>query len=359
MSSKDNKLSNNTQIHDRISKTAQNQISKTQKNGLPYTYRQSGHLGDQMLKHSPLQGKDLSTRLINESLNQKMQKQDIRIEGINLSRTQERMVHAINKLLHLKSLKSSNSNFYSGNIPSTEFIAYGGLRKPRVFLSFTWGELCQIYLDKTEYSGSEMSFVKDTLHNLAKQDFLIIYDRRRLNEYGEEVTDRIESVDPLIRIMSCTEGLTKKEVNLLDSSDLDSIKKIKSKKTTLVVSIHPIFNDQIETKYIKYSSDIFHQLMIAAGGHRHVTESMTKLMGELLRASSSKKNKIEFNHETLPKTLSLENYTRQGRRKALWKRIHQDCEALIKLGLLSRYEDKPNSKGSLKRVFFINRDFQK
>jgi len=71
-------------------------------------YRQAGHLGDQKLKYTSQKNKPLN--LLTETLIKiKDSKLEIKAEGIKLTVQENKLVHALNRILFDKSENSSNS----------------------------------------------------------------------------------------------------------------------------------------------------------------------------------------------------------------------------------------------------------
>jgi hypothetical protein len=121
--------------------------------------------------------------------------------------------------------------------------------------------------------------------------------------------------------------------------------------------LNPIFTDQIDKKFIEYPEDTNRRLVIAAGGHKKVTASMSRLMDYLLRDISAKRYRSEINEDKLPYMLGLEKYIEQRQKKKLQERIEKDIQANINLGIILSVEKRPNTTGGLKWVFHLNKDY--
>src|SRR5262249_2863306 len=143
-------------------------------------------------------------------------------EGVRLSTTEDKLLKAINKLLYEKSetKNEGSEDFYAGNDSIQSLVPYGGkgqLAKPAM-LRIAPAELYKAYLDRSDYSGDDIKFIKKTLYELANKKFLIVYDRKR-KENGKVVTDRIEDFQPLIKLLHYMEGLSEAEIKKLNCGD--------------------------------------------------------------------------------------------------------------------------------------------
>jgi len=322
--------------------------------------RQSGHLTDQTLKYrDPNQNQLTIFDLISPETKEKIETSavEVKAEGIRLSAAEDKLLKALNKLLHEKSENRDihSDAFYAGNESHHGLSPYGGrgqeAKAPilRIFPT----ELYTAYLDRNDYSGEEIKFIKKLLNTLSQKKFLIVYDRRR-KENGKEVTDRIEDFQSLVKIMSYIEGLSDSDLKKLDSGDLE----IREKRGELIIGLNPIFVDQINTKYIEYPSDINKRTTIAAGGHRFVTESVVIMRDYMLREMSAKRFRIEINEERLTYLLRLDNYIKDRKKKIVAERIANAITTVKNLGIILEVEKMKGMSGQTKYVFVLNKEFE-
>jgi hypothetical protein len=324
--------------------------------------RQSGHFIDEKLKYSK---NDDSQLTLFESLSpytkQKIidSKLEIKAEGIDLTPSQHKLIHALTRLLHEKSPNQNprSEDFYSGNVQSG-LVPYGGPNShaKASVIRFRPAELYKAYIGHEEYSGHDMKYIKGVMSQLETMKVLIKYDRvkRVFNGKKEEtLTDRIEDFQPLIKIINYYADLTEEEKFQLDQGNNST----RDERGEYIVALNPIFTDQIGTKYVEFPVDINRRLVIAAGGHSKVTASMERLMQWMLREMSSKRFVTEINDTNLPKILGLEKFVQQNRKKYLKERIEKDVTAIINLGIISSVEKQLNSTGGIKWVFTLNKDY--
>ena len=284
----------------------------------------------------------------------------MKAEGIKLTYAEGKLVHALNLLLCEKSQNADckAEDFYSGNAPS-ELVPYGvpDQKARAAVLKFRPAELYKAFMGSDDYSGSDVKYIVNTLHNLEAKKVLIKYDRiKKVKNKGitETLTDRIEDFQSLIKIVSFIPDLTNEEKTKLDSGDTA----IRRAKGEIIIALNPIFTDQIDTKFIEFPADTNRRLMIAAGGHTKVTVSMLALMEYMLREISAKRYRSEVNEDKLPLILGLDNYVKQNRKKLLQDRISRDIEAVVNLGVILQVEKLPNSLGGVKWVFHLNKDYE-
>jgi hypothetical protein len=324
----------------------------------PTKFRQAGHLTDQTLKYKEQQLTffDLLTPETKEKISDA--KIEIKTEGIRLTPSEDRLVKALSKLVHEKCINLVMSNpDYSVSTPDSNFqlSSYGGneqkARAPTLRISPA--ELYKAYLDRDKYSGEEIKFIKKLLEELSQKKFLIQYDRKRQVK-GKTVTDRIEDVQSLIKIMSYIEGLSDSELKKLNEGDTQ----IREKKGELIIGLNPIFLDQINTKYIEYPSDISKRTAIAAGGHLCVTESIIVLRDYMLREISAKRFRSEINEENLPYILRLDGYIKRRKKKQIEEKTSNAIQAVMNLGIIQGFEKVTGANGQQKYVFTLNNEFE-
>lgn len=328
----------------------------------PKKYRQSGHLVDQKLKYKKEEQQLSIFDTLMPETQEKIEKSkvEVRAEGIKLTYAENKLVHALNQILYEKSQNSNPEmeNFYSGN-GSSELVPYGlpdhKARSP--VIKFKPSDLYKAFSGTDNYSGADVKFIIDTLHQLESKKMLIKYDRVKTIKEGNKtktLTDRIEDFQSLINIRSFIPDLSDEEKAALDGGD----NSIRETRGEIIIALNPIFSDQIDTKYIEFPEDAQRRLVIAAGGHKKVTASMQILMEYMLREMSAKRYSPQINEDTLPYILKLDTYVKQKRRKYLGERIDKDIRAIMNMGIILRIDKFPNSEGGIKLVFHLNKDYE-
>ncbi|MDX2189804.1 MAG: hypothetical protein SFY32_08060 [Bacteroidota bacterium] len=318
-------------------------------------FKQSGHYIDQKLKHTydidVKQHVPISDR-INPELKKKLPDK-IMVEGIRISQAEDKLMNAVLKILNDKS-----SGDFHGNMPAIKSL-YGNESRDFPVVRFTPGELYREYAGG-DYSGREIEIVKETLERLQSRNFLIVYERHREVKMGmrnEMLIDRVEEYQPLIKVITFFEGLTKEEHEKVSKGD----KNMRDKKAEIIIKLNPIFVDQIDSKFIEYPTDINRITSIAAQGASKVTESIIALRDYLLRSISANKNKginiTSINADKLPYILGLEKYIKEGRRSLINLRIKQALDASLNMGLIHKFEYSIGAENQKKVDFYLNLEF--
>lgn len=320
--------------------------------------RHSGHFADSKLQRMH-PGKNMS-EMISPAIKEKVEKSEhtIKAIGIKLTPAEDKLINALYKLLHEKSENKDQESetFYAGNETSL-LVPYGKETGKSTVLRIKPTDLYNEYVGKDTYSGKDIANIKATLTKLCDKKFIIQYDRLRKVMQGKKevtLTDRIEDVQALIKIVSFYEGMTSKEVKALNSGD----PVVREQKEELIIAFNPILTDQINSKYIEYPSDINRRTMIASGGSMRVTESIIDLRDYLMREISNGRYKCELNEETLIEQIRLGNYAKSSRKKLLAQKLADAIEANTKLGIILESIKTVGASGQLKYTFILNQNFE-
>lgn len=326
------------------------------------SFRHSGHFIDQKLKYEyPKQDQITIFDLIkSDPLKKKVDKYNFEVKaiGVRLTAPEDKLLNALQKLLHNKSQSNEpeSADYYKGN-ETPDIVPFGKEKKESPMLRIKPGELYRAYLNNDSYSGLDIKFIRDTLMNLSAKKFLMIFDRKRQVEKNGKtriLTDRIEEFQSLVRVIKFTQGIDEKELKNINSGN----ESVFESKGELIIGFNPILVEQINSKYIEYPSNINRRMILAAGGHRLVTEAMNLLRDYMLRELASKRTTIEINQERLPHLLKLTKYIEARQKKRVEKRVSDAIQATKNLGILSSMELVKGSAGQMKYIFHLNSEFQ-
>jgi hypothetical protein len=326
-------------------------------------YNKAGHLVDQILKYD--YPKDKKNKAIQPELfdiwedNKKeverlMESKDVemeagysKIEGLNnLSAPELKIVDCLCLLLHNKSQISDPTapDYYTGDkgyeVEPYNFKVNNELVKsstPAPNLSLTYYELAKIYYGGDVKGGRDLNDLRLSLLDLSDKKFLINYsEKAKDKKTGEYNKIEIQTIRPLIYV---DRAVLSKGVNDIEES----------KKTTFIITLHPIFRRQIDSKFISYPEDITKRTMIAYG-------SSIKLREDLMREKSQKVYTYKIYQSKLFYKVA-EKYMRQSRKKLVKRYLDKSIETVKKLGLLESLEITTGSTGEPLYIFNINRDF--
>lgn len=320
----------------------------------PKKFRQSGHLVDQKLKlPTPIRA-TIFERLSPDAQG-KIEGYEIKTIGIQFTPSEDKLINALMCLLQKNSNhhNSKATDFYMGN-EEMQLVPYGSQKSERMpVIRCTLPEICKTYLGQDEYSGSELEHTKTLLFELEKKKFLILYDRKRKVD-GKPVTDRIEDVRGLYKIIRYYEGMTHEETKAIDDGNLET----KDQKGELIIGFCPLLIDQIDKKYVEYPEDINRRMIVAAGGFNKVTSADNQLRDYLMRERSNKRYRVQINEDNLIQILGLGTYKAAGRKTKVQQRIQSAIQTSKNLGLLIAYIKTTGVEGQWKYEFEINKDFE-
>jgi hypothetical protein len=327
-------------------------------------YLQSGHFIDQKLISRYGRGKKMDVKdIVTQTTKEAIKNEEVKVEGVRLSEKEEQTLNGILMLLHEKSDTRKNSKnkpidnrtYYKGNLPAP-MVPYGDYYTEAPTIRFKAPELYEAVTGSNSPSLREINYIKGAIWNLADKKFLLIYNRSYKQGRATK-TDRVEAYQPLImNILTSYKALTNKELEAVDAGNED----IKTQKGEVILTLNPLFIDQIDTKFIEVPTEINSLTREARGGGR-VHSGITKLRDHLLRAISYQKNKgadkTYVNKEKLPSLLGLDKYVKEGRKKLINTRIEESIEACKELNLITEVKVIKGAKGQEKYEFTLNRDY--
>ena len=324
--------------------------------------RHSGHFIDQKLKYeSPKQSQlTLFDSLQSNALKTKIEKYEYSVTsvGVRLTPPEDKLLNALQKLLHKKSQNrmTENPDYYKGNMP-VGLVHFGKEKAESPRLRIKPAELYKAYLDRDRYSGDEVKYIRDTIMNLSSKKFLLKFDRKRKVKKGNTIqtlTDRIEEFQSLIHVIKYTEGMSENELQKTNSGDSS----IFDQKGELIIGFNPLLVDQINAKYVEYPSDINKRMILAAGGHRFVTEAMNLLRDYMLRELSSKRTHSEIYEDRLLHLLKFHKMLKNRQYKRASQKAEKAIQAIKNLGLILDTEIVDGAQGQKKYIFTLNASFQ-
>lgn len=332
--------------------------------------RSGGHLIDNILKSNKPKEKQLSifdtmlqdTRSKVLSVGTTVEMVNRKGEGIKLSKGEYKLLLCLQKLLHEKSQTEDpkKDDYYSGN-QGSDIINYTTpqgdvrLRSPKV--SFTFYEIAKDYYGGGEIGGENIKVVAKLLSDIAddpEKKALIRYHKVVDMGKGKEREYFIERYDSLISI--ATAGYK----DILHGKQIDE-------KREIVINLHPIFIDQIATKYIELPLDITKR-MIEANGSNNISEITQKLIYELARAYSNRRRLSKDEDKNPLYTIGqmtlyykiAESYLPPYKKRLplIEKYLAQAIETAKTIGLLQSYKTEPGATGELNYIFTLSKNWE-
>lgn len=285
-------------------------------------------------------------------------------EGIKLSKGELKLILCLSKILHDKSetTNTKSENYYNGNTGlqnTTTFKTPQGeieLKSPR--LSFTLYEVAKEFYGGENIGGENVRQVSELLYGLAEhadKKALIRYTRTVDIGKGVKREHFIEGYHSLISV--ATVGFK----DMLNGKEIDSKKEI-------VINLHPVFADQIQSKYVITPAV---SAVIQAYGSANVSEITQLFILEAVRAHSNKKllqkdeegNPVYVIGQTnllwklAPNYMDAEkNRVKPNRKQTVQIYMDKSIETAKLIGIISKCELLPGA-GDLNYNFTLSKDW--
>jgi hypothetical protein len=286
---------------------------------------------------------------LQEEVKGKVIKYKIDVIGIDYSDAQHKALFAIQKLLSKSKYKGNvqgshldghNGLLYTGYLPGIQF-------KPSQYFDAYGVTKYRTTRGKYEYSGEQRREALEALKDLALEQNLLIYRRMRWlkDKKGktQEVIDRIETVQPLIRITKGWEALNKSEDKLLDAGK--SSKDTDDKLTVIAIEPCPILVDQIDNYFLLKPANYREEIALKVREWK--VSKYTYLFIDYLMAQAELKRRA---HEPLVLRKTIEELAYKLRmdpwiKKRMWKNVRGSLNKSYKiakdLGYLLDYKTVP------------------
>jgi hypothetical protein len=331
------------------------------------SYKKSAHLVDQILKYDYPKDKKKNRQpelfdiweenkkeieRISETGEILDRETGNKIEALNnLSAPELKIIDCLCLLLHKKSQISDpkKADYFTGDkgyeIEAYNFKSGNKLIQsstPAPNLSITYFELAKIYNSRDQIGGRDIEDIRLSLQDLSEKKFFISYFEKVKNSKGEYSMIEIQTVRPIIYV---DKAILSKGINNIEES----------KKTSFIITLHPIFRRQIDSKFISYPEDINKRTLIAYG-NSNISDITIKLREDLMRALSDKHYDYEIYQDRLYWKVG-EKYMRQSRKSLVKKFLNKAIETIKKLGLLESYDIITGETGEPKYLFKLNKNF--
>lgn len=255
---------------------------------------------------------------------------DVEIYGLDLSVSEDKALHAIQKLLA--------KTDYKGNIAGetrqiTAFKWEGYL--PGLYI--TYSEYYQAYGLKPDkdgrYHGAQAQDALSALRSLAEAR-RIYYKRDTWTGTGKnkrKLHDIIKTTTPLIIIHEAFKGLEAEEAEtVLSGGDLPQ-----KRETKLLITVTPLLVDEIDTFFLLKPSALHDEIQALYSGKR-VSRTISLFIEWLL---TKNKKSYPVSKDTLAVILRLDYLVEQRKPTLLNKKIQEALEVALKLRFLLDYEE--------------------
>jgi len=267
--------------------------------------------------------------LIEEELDSQELESIVEKAGLDLSVSENRALHAIQKLLDRTNYRG---NLQGEKISSTQY-RYQGL-SPR--LSITYSDYFEAYELKMKgnqyYNGKQAVEALQALKKLAFTPRTFIYSKKS-NKDGRK-RDVIIVTGTLITIIEGFKGLTEEETaQVVEGKDLPD-----KRQTRLILEFNPIMLDQIDTFYVLKPTAFYSEIRQLLGGKKG--NKTIYLFAEWLLTLSF--NPVKIGKDKLTEILRLDRLIRDGHRDRMEVRLQDAFQVAKKLEYLLDYREDTN-----------------
>lgn len=322
------------------------------------TFQISAHLHQQQLryvdgeKHQLELFDNLPDQIQNDIEEGGVIPEDGVFSGIDLTATETIIVNAISKLLYKNSETSDpdSPRYFTGS--GTTVRNYGRTSTatiPEIEVSVY--DIATAMYPSEKPSGKQLQNIKNTLIKLSEKPFLIKYKEvvKTNKKKGTEIIDYITEYAPLY---------TLKKVERFEGKD-GKVEELIGKRTVLV--LHPIFNRQIDGKYVLMPNDITERTAEAHGGKK-IPLATIKLRDwalDKISIPNAPKENVPIGEKKLLYLVDSNSMNRSKKTRAD-KNLKKAIETCIDMGIILSYRKAPApSIGGIKYLFNLNKDYTK
>jgi len=322
------------------------------------TFQKSAHLHQQQLKY--VDGEKYQLELF-DNLPDQIQNdieeggaipKDGVFSGINLSTTETNIVDAISKLLYKNSDTSDpdSPRYFTGSGTTVRNYGRRGTATiPEIEVSAY--DIATAMYPSEKPSGKQLQNIKESIIKLSEKPFLIKYKEviKTNKKKGTQIIDYITEYAPLY---------TLKKVERFEGKD-GKVEELIGKRTALV--LHPIFNRQIDGKYILMPNDITERTAEAHGGKK-IPQATIKLRDwalDKISIPNAPKENVAIGERKLLYLVDSNSMNNSNKPRAK-KNLKRAIDTCIDMGIILSYRTAPApSIGGIKYLFNLNRDYTK
>lgn len=306
-------------------------------------------------KRPPQKQRGLFDALLDDT-QKDIKEKSIEVIGIDITQAQNQALFAIQTILSRTKYEGNvpgadiiDAGFkFSGYLPAIEF-------KPAEYLEAYGVEKILTGRGKEEFNTRERTRALQALVELAKKQFLFVYNRwywkvDDKTKKREWVSDRIQTIAPIIRITEGWEALSRLENVALDGGS--STKAIDAKLKAIAIMPAPIMIQDINTYFVLKPANWAQELQLL----EHKPSVFTYRFIEWLfyEAEQHRRHKealiINIGLEALAYKLRMEAYVRTRQFKRIRQILAKSYKAAKGLGYLLSYSTVPGETLDLERL---------
>lgn len=312
-----------------------------------------------------------------EDFKNELDKYRIDVIGIDMTKSQNQSLFAIQNLLHennykgntkpIEMKKETNSFKFMGNLPVIRFT-------PSKYLEAFGVSKKLSKREKMEYLANERTEALKALDELSQKKYLFHYKKKYWKD-GKEVYDVVTTVRNLFNLTYKYEAVNKEEIALLKEEQFNH--SLDKKLNFIELEPCPLLIDQIETYFVLKPANYYQEINLKLDRpNKQVVLFIDFLIAEVTKkemAAKAKKEEIEWvieiNFETLAYKLRMEKMIQEKRVSRVKTYLEKCYESAKKLDYLLEYSTVKGTAKDIeklvlnpekfKRVKEINEELQK
>jgi hypothetical protein len=277
----------------------------------------------------------------------KIDEHHIKIKGIDISSSEEKVIHAIQTLLTHRNYILDNGIL---EFTPAEFLEEYGVKKHK-------------HKDgKYKYSGRGRSLAFDSLNSLMEKNFAIFYEYKTYNSKGEERFEVIKEISPILIGAEYFGDLTLEEKEMLyNNIETENIRK-KIKK--IAIRPHRVLTDNIDTHFTFKPKNYIAEI------ENYTKKPITKYMKNFInllfdyvaKNIKSKKMRSNFdwtferNYITIARSIWMLSDIDKRNWKRIRNRLNDYYKTLSEIGYIKDYKVDVKGKTKLLDKLTLNPD---
>jgi hypothetical protein len=247
------------------------------------------------------------------------------IRGLDLDQAEDRILHTLTLLLSKNSENrdQTSSEYYMGNYEKG-IIRINEIEMETARILVSPHEFYSTYYGRENYNSDHIKFVLKKLHGLLQKQYLTTWNFPAKGT-GKKY-NKFRTYCPLFNIVILNSDLSENECQ-----DIDNNKELlEGKGCQFLFKFQPQFTNNIRERYVEFPEDIYLRIAEAVGQDRF-SQAINLMRDFLFREKQSKRHEIVRDKETLIKTLKLDKFWKEGRKKRVEESIKECLDIFLKI----------------------------
>jgi len=257
--------------------------------------------------------------------------------GLDLTESQDRALHAIQKLL-------SASNYQGAGqiaLNSADFKIYDSYLP---YLSMSWTDYYQAYglepAGDGAYHGAQVSQARESLESLTDMRWMSYKKLSGKYEDGKPLYDFVRVKKPLIQLQygDSYHDITEEDIQkILSGQKLSEEKEDNSRVTRILLLPSPILIDDVKSFYLLKPTGLHEEIKALYPGRR-ISRYNSLFIEYLLTVDMAV---MKIGKETLARNLNMDALIENSQKSRIDRRIQEVLTTAKELGFLLDYEEEP------------------